>query len=143
MAKKEKKIKGKTATGNNFILSVISGLICGISVTVILSMILSAISLKIKNPINFAEILSIICVSLGAVSCSITASYTNKNKPILSSLTSLIILSSICVISTLNYDNKDIINIIFFPLMILFFGIISALIINGNHKKKKIKKYLK
>lgn len=143
MSNNYKNRKMNKASKSNLPLSIFLGVVSGISTTLILSLVLSAISLKFKNPVNLSGIFSIISVALGGIICGISSSANYKESPLLPSLVSNSILGVIILLANLNSTNFNLLNTLFFPLMIISLGCISSLILKGNTKHSKIKRYLK
>ncbi len=143
MKKNNQNYKKKNSGSSSLTFSILIGIVSGVSSTLLLSVVLSALSLKFRNPINFGSVLSIISVAFGSTLCGIASSSTYKNNSILSSQISILILSVISVLTVLNTNNNSIINILFFPLMIYIFGTVASLITSGSFKRKKVKKYFR
>lgn len=143
MSNNYKNHKKNKHSKSNLPLSIFSGVICGISATLILTLILSAIALKFKNPINLSGIFSIISVAFGGIICSISSSMNYKGNSVIPSLISNSILSVIIVLANLNSTKVSLLNILFFPILIIALGFISSLILSKKSKQSKVKKYLK
>ncbi len=141
MAEHEKKRINARLNNNNLFAAVICGTILSIAVILIVSVLLSSISLKFRNPIRFSNILAIVSIILGGIFGGLISSAFYKNNPIVSSLISSLLTSIILIIIGL-FGSDFNVSMMINPIILIAFSLTVALFAKGKNKKRKIRKYI-
>ncbi|MBE6647993.1 MAG: transmembrane 9 family protein [Ruminococcaceae bacterium] len=127
----------------SLLLSIIIGIIACFATMLIISYVLSMLSLKFRNPINMTDILSVACVIFGGISSGFGSALKYKKNPLLASTLCTSLISVIIIIFNLTSDMTSILNLLFFPMLLIICGISCGFIYRSATNTKRIKKYLK